>query len=103
MNLKRFLTAVIKKFRKWKMSSIRMNSFKMLFKIKSFSKQFKRMPAKAINLLNFSKTTSSSLMERIKFSNKVPIYINLVNSNIQMKQSELAKMSDLEGKMKVIF
>jgi hypothetical protein len=61
------------------------------------------MPAKAINLLNFSKTTSSSLMEKIKFSNKVPIYITIVNSNIQMKQSELAKMTDLEGKMKVIF
>ncbi len=48
-------------------------------------------------------TINNSCKERAKSWNKVFLWLNLVNSNIEMKQTELNKMSDLEGKIKVIF
>lgn len=42
-------------------------------------------------------------MAKTKSSNKVILLFIIVTSNIEMKQSELTKMNELEEKMKVIF
>jgi len=42
-------------------------------------------------------------MGKTRSSRRVLLFFISVNSNIDMKQSELVKMSDLENKMKIIF
>lgn len=42
-------------------------------------------------------------MGKTRSSRRVLLFFISVNSNIDMKQSELVKMSNLENKMKIIF
>lgn len=75
MNLRRYLTQVIKRSNKWKNNSIKINLSKMHLKTNNYYKLSKKMLARVNRLLRFFKITNNCLMVKTKFSNKVLFYI----------------------------
>ncbi len=75
MNLKRYLTQVMKRSYKWKSNSMKINLSKMHLKINNYYKLSNKMLVRVNRLLKFFKIISNCLMVKTKFSKKVLFYI----------------------------